>query len=67
MVSLKCEYVDVDLLGWSSGLKMEEECFSETLASTDKSTRRYNPEDQHRHLHRRENLRSHMIGQVSFH
>jgi hypothetical protein len=33
------------------------QCFSETLVSTYKSTRRYNPEDQH--LHRRENLKSH--------
>jgi hypothetical protein len=31
---------------------------SETLVSTYKSTRRFNPEDQHRHLQRRENLRS---------
>jgi hypothetical protein len=30
------------------GLKMETVCFSETLASTDESTRRQNPE-QHRH------------------
>jgi hypothetical protein len=34
-------------------LKMETVCFSETLVSTYKSTRRYNPEEQHRHLHRR--------------
>jgi hypothetical protein len=31
-------------------LKMEAVCFSETLVSTYKSTRRYNPEEQHRHL-----------------
>jgi hypothetical protein len=31
-------------------------CFSETLVSTHKSTRRHNPEEQHQH-HRRENLR----------
>lgn len=29
----------------------------ETLVSTYKSTRRYNPEDQRRHLHCRENLK----------
>jgi hypothetical protein len=28
-----------------------------TFVSTCKSTRRYNPEDQHRYLHRRENLK----------
>jgi hypothetical protein len=39
-------------------LKMEAVCSSETLLSTYKSTRRYNPKDQHRHLHRRENLKS---------
>jgi hypothetical protein len=41
----------------SSALKMEVVCFSETLASTDKSTRRQNSE-QHYHPHRRENLKS---------
>jgi hypothetical protein len=40
---------------------METVCFSETLVSTYKSTRRYNPEDQHRHLRRRENLKSHVL------
>jgi hypothetical protein len=34
---------------------------SETLPSTCKSTRHHNPEGQHRHLHRRENLRSHLF------
>jgi hypothetical protein len=33
---------------------METVCFSETLASTDESTRRQNPEE---HSHRRENLK----------
>jgi hypothetical protein len=28
-------------------MKMEAVCYSETLVSTYKSTRRYNPEDQH--------------------
>jgi hypothetical protein len=37
---------------------MEEVYSSETLVSTYKSTRRCNPEDQHRHLHRRDNLKS---------
>jgi hypothetical protein len=31
--------------------------FSETLASTDESARRQNPEEQHHHPHRSENLK----------
>jgi hypothetical protein len=42
-------------------LKKEAVCFTETLISTHKSTRRYNSEDQHQHLYRRENLKSHTI------
>jgi hypothetical protein len=49
-------------------------CFSETLASTDESTRRRNPEEQHRHPPRRENLQSSLscfqkpaTGPCSFH
>jgi hypothetical protein len=38
---------------------MEAVYFSETLVSTYKSTRYYNPEDQHRHMHCRKHLRSH--------
>jgi hypothetical protein len=45
--------------GESSALKMETVCFSETLASTNESTRRQDPEDHHHHPHRRENLKSH--------
>jgi hypothetical protein len=41
-----------------SALKTETVCFSETLVSIYKSTRRCNLEDQHWHLHRRENLKS---------
>jgi hypothetical protein len=37
-------------------------CSSETLVSAYKTTRRYNPEDRHRHLHRRENLKSDKSG-----
>jgi hypothetical protein len=40
---------------------MELVYFSETLVSTYKCTRRYNPEDQHRQLHRREKLKSHTV------
>jgi hypothetical protein len=40
--------------------KMEAVCASETLVPTYESTRRYNPEDQHQYLHRRENLKSHL-------
>jgi hypothetical protein len=39
---------------------MESVCFSETLASTDDSTQRQNPEEHHHHPHCRENLRSHI-------
>jgi hypothetical protein len=46
---------------WSAALDMEAVCSSETLVSTYKSTRRYNP---HRHLHRRENLKTHMVKKV---
>jgi hypothetical protein len=42
----------------------EAVCSSETLVSTYKSTRRYSPEDQHRHLHFHQNLKSH-IGNFS--
>jgi hypothetical protein len=44
--------VDVGLLGSR---------FCETSVSTYKPTRHYNPEDQHRHLHRCENLKSHIV------
>jgi hypothetical protein len=39
-------------------LKMATALSSETLVSTYKSTQRYNSEDQHRHVRRRENLKS---------
>jgi hypothetical protein len=41
-----------------AALKMEAVYFSKTLVSTWKSKLRYNPEEQHRHFHRRENLKS---------
>jgi hypothetical protein len=34
--------------------------FSETLASTNLSTRRVNPEEHHHYHHRRENFKSHI-------
>jgi hypothetical protein len=40
---------------------METVYLVETLVSTYKSTRRYNPEEQHGLLHRRKNLKSHML------
>jgi hypothetical protein len=43
----------------AAALNMKRECFSETLVSIYESTRRHNPE-QHRHAHRRENLKSHI-------
>jgi hypothetical protein len=45
----------------TSAPKMETECSSETLVSTYKSTQCYCPEDQHRHLHPRENLKSDVL------
>jgi hypothetical protein len=39
-------------------LRMGTVCFSKTLVSTYKSSQRYSPEEQHRQLHRRENLKS---------
>jgi hypothetical protein len=58
-----CELSEAaDVLGfdwvWAKAVKMETVCFSETLASTNESTRRQNPKEQHRHVHRRENLKS---------
>jgi hypothetical protein len=35
--------------------------FSEALISTYESTRRHNPEKQHRHLHRPANLKAHEL------
>jgi hypothetical protein len=48
------------MLFWilAEALRMEKVCFSETLASTDESTRRYKPEEQHHHPHRRDNHKS---------
>jgi hypothetical protein len=40
--------------------EVEAVCFSETLVSTYKSTRRHNS-DEHRHLHGRENIRPHTL------
>jgi hypothetical protein len=51
----------IAILSPSSGLKIGTASFFETLASTDESTRRQNPEEQHHklhHPHRRENLKS---------
>jgi hypothetical protein len=42
----------------TSALKMEAVCFSESFVFTYISTQHYHREDQHRHLHRRENLKS---------
>jgi hypothetical protein len=41
-----------------TALKMETICFSETMVPTYESTRRHNPEEEHRQLVRRENLKS---------
>jgi hypothetical protein len=43
---------------YSSTLKMEEKCSSETSVDTQRTTRRYIPEDDTLHNHRCENLES---------
>jgi hypothetical protein len=53
-----------NILPSSSGLKMEAVCSSETLVSTYKPIRRFNPYDQQRHIHRLENLKSHIAMQT---
>jgi hypothetical protein len=40
---------------------MKTVCFSETLVSISKFTRRSHPEDHHRHLVRRDNLKSRIL------
>jgi hypothetical protein len=48
-------------------LNIEAVCSSETFVSTYKFIRRYNPADQQRHLHRRENVESHnRLGSVAY-
>jgi hypothetical protein len=49
------------ILSPSLGVKMGTVCFSETLASTDKSTRHQNPEEKHHHPHCHKNLKSHIV------
>jgi hypothetical protein len=49
----------------ASGLMMEAVCFFETLASTNESTWRHNPEEHHHpHPHRHENRKSHKEEEV---
>jgi hypothetical protein len=45
----------------SSVLKMQILCFCETLASTDESTWRLNPEERHHQTYHRDNLKSHTV------
>jgi hypothetical protein len=45
--------------------KMQTVWFSETLMSTDESTRRQNSEEQHRRPHHRENRKSRSVGTVN--
>jgi hypothetical protein len=59
-----CMYISTfrsGILPPSSRVKMEAVCSPETLVPTDKCTRCNSPEDQHRHLHRRQILKSHML------
>jgi hypothetical protein len=46
---------------YKNTIQMKAVCSSEMLVSTYKSTRRLNPEYQHRHLNSRENPESHVI------
>jgi hypothetical protein len=48
----------VSCLAYSSTLKMEAKCFSETLVDFQRTTRRYIPEDSSLHTHRCENLKT---------
>jgi hypothetical protein len=61
-----CSGVDVGFLPQSSALKMEVVRPPGKLVYTYKSIRHSNPEYQHRHLHRRENLTSHEYKGVSW-
>jgi hypothetical protein len=45
-------------------LKMETARFSETLASTNQSTRRFKPKERGQHCQRHENLKSHTFGSL---
>jgi hypothetical protein len=49
LIDIKSNYID-----WKCNFTV---CTSEMLVSSYKSTRRYNLEDQHRHLQRYENLK----------
>jgi hypothetical protein len=46
---------------FTSALKMETARFSETLESTNKSTRRLNPKLHNQNCHSRENLKSQLV------
>jgi hypothetical protein len=55
------DFVDLSVdANFSAALKMETLSFSETLACTYQYTWRQNAEQQQRHLHRSENLKSHI-------
>jgi hypothetical protein len=57
----------VGLLDFSSTLKMEALCSSETSVATQQTTRRHIPEDDTLHNHRCENLKSYrkFLGYIS--
>jgi hypothetical protein len=46
--------------------KIEIVSFSETSPSTNRSTRRLKPKEQHQNFHRRENLKSHAANPALF-
>jgi hypothetical protein len=66
-VQIEIRYVDVALLSYNAVWTCRSiPTFLRSIlppSSTLKSTRRYNP-GQHRHLHRRENLKSHIIFKI---
>jgi hypothetical protein len=45
-------------------LMMEAAMTSETLVNFYQTTRRYNPEDSHLRTHRRENLKTYLVGKL---
>jgi hypothetical protein len=48
----------------ASALKMEAARFSETLASTNQSTGRFNPKEHNQNCYHRENVKSHNTGRM---
>jgi hypothetical protein len=60
-VSSKQNFTQVSCLAYSSTLKMEATCSSETSLDFHWTTRRYIPEDRNHHSHDCENLVKHIF------